>query len=579
MFQISNKYYLLYFLLFNLSILIVSAQENIFGNSFEKEIKESCSVCKKDTMLFTLPSTDKYHQIHYLFSKKKIDSAFIHITYILEKEKVLDIKKLYVLYTLKGHILIQKKLLDEALQSIQKAQEIGHQNPSLNNQYALLGQIYFEQEKFSKAAEVLETWKASYVKNELSNRINLHNLGLCYLHLEHYDKAQENLLESYRLNQKYKDTLGLARSSLDIANLYYQQYKDELAIEYFEKGLAYAKKAHDLEILQNALLNLAVVEENRKDFSKALNYRKAYEKIKDSIWNRDQIWKFAQSDKETARKINEEKLKAEKQEKFFYSIIAVLSILSLLFLSYFYVRIRKQHTIIKALNTTKNKLFSILTHDLKTPIHTLKAKLYSILHQTEKNKLHEKQRTSISEGYNLAKNTALLIDNTLHWTLQSQNKLLFHQQKLHLESIIEQVTYDYLPIIEKNKLTLNTSIHDATFVYADANSLKIVLRNVLDNAIKFSFSEGNINIKATTNDDSCTLQIIDEGIGFDTSTFLQKNNTSTPDTKGNTSTGLGLQLSQELIEKNGGRFTISSTKNEGTTVSITLPTNIIQHDN
>jgi signal transduction histidine kinase len=551
------------------------AQENEYSIGFKNEIIETCTICSKDAAYFNKASKDGFHQSHYLFSTKKIDSSYIYITQLLSRNRIEDNKQLYILYTIKGRILLKKKLRDDALKSTQKAIAIGRKFKSntLGNQYALLGQIYIEQEKFSEAAKVLETWKGSSIKNELSNRINLHNLGLCYLHLEQYDKAQENLLESYRLNQKYNDTLGLARSSLDIANLYYQQYKDSLAIEYFEIGLGYAKKANDLKILQNALLNLAVVEENRKDFSKALNYRKAYEKIKDSIWNRDQIWKFAQSDKETAKQLNEEKLKAEKREKSFFTVIAILAITLLVFLSYFYVKIRKQHKVIKELNTTKNKLFSILTHDLKTPIHTLKTKLYNILHQTEKNKLHEKQRTSISESYDLAKNTSLLIENTLHWTLQSQNKLLFHQQKLNLSSIIAQVEYDYTPIIQENKLSLIIDIDESFFVYADANSLKIALRNVLDNAIKFSFTEGIINIKATTQNNHCTLKIMDKGVGFDTTNFSQQNHSSTPDTKVSTSTGLGLKLISELIEKNDGIFEISSIPNKGTSVSITLQTN------
>lgn len=555
----------------------VAAQEETYTNAFKIEILKTCEHCLKDSSFFSLASKDAFHQAHYLFAKKEIDAAFICLSQLLGEKQNINKQKLYILHTIKGRILLEKKLLNEALKSIQKALEIGtyYQSPSLNNQYALLGQIYIEQQEFLKAVKVLETWKTSYDENELSNRINLHNLGLCYLHTEHYDKAQKNLLESYRLNQKYKDTLGLARSSLDIANLYYQQYEDDLAIPFFEKGLIYAKSANNFEVLQNAFLNLAVVEENRKDFSKALNYRKEYEKIKDSIWNRDQIWKFAEDAKKTAQIINEEKLKAEKQEKLFFIIIAILALILLLFLSYFYVRMRKQNRIIKELNTTKNKLFSILTHDLKTPIHTLKAKLYSILHQTEKNKLHEKQRASISESYDLAKNTSLLIDNTLHWTLQSQNKLLFHQNKLNLTSIVAQVVYDYIPIIKENKLSLVTDIDEAIFVYADANSLKIVLRNVLDNAIKFSSTEGIIKIQAITNKNICTLQIIDKGIGFDTSNFLRKNFISTTDTKGSTSTGLGLQLSLELIEKNRGNFTIISSKNKGTTVSITLHINTI----
>lgn len=564
-------------------IRLATAQEKEYTTSFKNEILENCSVCLKDNSAFESASKDDFHQSHYLFLNEKIDSSYIYVTQLLSHNRIKNNKQLYILHTIKGRILLKKKLLNDALKSTHKAIEIGRkfQSVTLGNQYALLGLIYKEKREFLKGIEVLEKWKTTSSDNALGNRINLHNLGLCYLHIEKYDKAQENLLESYRLNQKYKDTLGLARSSLDIANLYYQQYKDELAIDYFQKGLIYAKSADNLEVLQNALLNLAVVEENRKDFSKALNYRKEYEKIKDSIWNRDQIWKFAEDAKKTAQTINEEKLKAEKQKKFFFIIIAILALILLLFLSYFYIQKRKQHKIIKELNTTKNKLFSILTHDLKTPIHTLKTKLYSILHQTEKNREatehQKKQLTTISEGYNLAKNTALLIDNTLHWTLQSQNKLLFNQSKLHLSSIVDQVLYDYLPIIEENKLSLITTIDNDTFVYADANSLKIVLRNVLDNAIKFSLSEGIINIKATTKGHTCTLKIIDEGIGFDTTNFSQKNYISTTDTKGNTSTGLGLQLSHELIEKNSGSFTISSIPKQGTIVSILLPTNTVQH--
>ena len=222
----TRNLYSYYFYFFFISF--TTAQEKEYTTSFKNEILESCSICSKDAAYFNKPSKGDFHQSHYLFSSKKIDSSYIYITQLLSKNRIKDNQQLYILHTIKGRILLKKTLLDEAFISFQKAIEIGkyYQSPSFNNQYALLGKIYIEQYKFSKAAEVLETWKASYVENELSNRINLHNLGLSYLHLEQYDKAQENLLESYHLNQKYNDTLGLARSSLDIANLYYQQYKD-----------------------------------------------------------------------------------------------------------------------------------------------------------------------------------------------------------------------------------------------------------------------------------------------------------------------------------------------------------------
>ncbi len=148
--------------------------------------------------------------------------------------------------------------------------------------------------------------------NESENFINL---GIAYQFIKKYKKAEENILKSHHLNTKNKDTLKLAYSSMEIANLYYVQYKDSLAIPYFKEALRYAKNSTDLNILSSAYLNMAVVEENEKNYQEALSHRKNYEKTKDLIWNRDKIWELSQKDKKIAATINLEKLKTEQKKR------------------------------------------------------------------------------------------------------------------------------------------------------------------------------------------------------------------------------------------------------------------------
>ncbi|MEL6812838.1 MAG: ATP-binding protein [Bacteroidota bacterium] len=555
------------------------AQEKKYSAKFKSEIQQSCPGCQhlgNDSFLH-LGSND-FHNAHVYFSRGEIDSAYVLISKISESKRKIDVKGQYILLTLKGIVLDEKRLYDDAVISLSKAIEIGTENqyPSAPNIYAILGQVYLEQREFQLGANWLEKWKASADLGSPEQPVNIHNLGLCYLHLKEYQRAEENLLLGYRLNDQFRDTLGLARSSLDIANLYYTQYKDSLAMPYFKKGLQFAKNANDLPILQNAYLNLAVVYENAKEYAKALGYRKEYEKIHDSIWNRDRIWQLAKKEKEIAVAAREEMLKAETERKNLYRIIGLI-LLSLLGIgSYFTYKIARQKKLITHLNQTKDKLFSILTHDLKTPIHLIKNKLFKVLSEGDNElRTSPKKWQSLNESYHLSKRTSLLMDNTLHWVLQNKGQLLFDPKQHELKAIIAQVLFDYHPVMTEKKVQFREELEPALYAYVDLNSIKTVLRNLLDNAIKFTNPGGQI-ILSTGMEDTCNcwVRIADNGQGFDTTT-LQSNhralNNSTPDTTGNTGTGLGLGLCKELVGKNNGQLNITSKIGNGTIVTMVLP--------
>ncbi len=235
----------------------------------------------------------------------------------------------------------------------------------------------------------------------------------------------------------------------------------------------------------------------------------------------------------------------------------------------------KQKKEITQLNATKDKLFSVLTHDLKTPMQFLQNKLYAIIRESEHQIFNQDTfRKMVLESYQISKKTALLMDNTLHWVLESKNQLLFNQQKLTLVSVVNQVVHNYIPVLKEKEIQLTCNINSRITVYADLNSLKIIIRNVLDNAIKFSFPKGTILLDVTIKADKCLLHIKDEGKGFENRETTNKNHfvlSSTPDTNGKTGTGLGLQLCRELIQKNKGTLTIVSQVKKGTEVILTIP--------
>ncbi|MEM1260437.1 MAG: hypothetical protein AAGH81_18075, partial [Bacteroidota bacterium] len=378
----------------------------------------------------------------------------------------------------------EKLLHEEAIHSLKNAIDFGYfDNGVAGKSQLVLSEIYIKELDFKSAIEVLEHWKSNHYKNASRNsRVFLHNLGLAYLHSAQYKKAEENLRESYELNKRFKDTLGLARSSLDLANLYYVQYLDDQAIPLFKKGLYYAKKANDLKVLQNAYLNMSVVEENRKAYAKAIAYRKHYEKIKDSIWNRDKVWELAQKDKEIAVNVRESeiqqlKLVTDLQEaqiakeawrKNLFIVLAISLFTVAGLIGIFWVRTAQTNKLIKnqrnhldRLNRTKDKLFSILTHDLKTPIHAIASKLLGLMERPTDAPLQQ----ALLESYRLSKKTSLLMDNTLHWVLDNKEALRFFPEVLSLHAVWNQVLYDYRPILEEKTIHFKNGLKNNQHIW------------------------------------------------------------------------------------------------------------------
>ncbi|WP_431197053.1 sensor histidine kinase [Tenacibaculum mesophilum] len=375
---------------------------------------------------------------------------------------------------------------------------------------------------------------------------------------------------------------------MDLANVYYHQYLDDDAIPLFKEAYDLAKVFSDVELKQHTAKNMAVIEKNRKNYQKSVEYYIEYGRWKDSIWNRDKIWELTEKDKQLAVAQKQQEIALQEEELKRQAVVQkslVIGASGLLvflgFLGYFYRELKSKNRFItqqkeelNVANKTKDYLFSVVSHDLRSPINTIKRQ-----HEKLKRQLKNKEYDVVSETTNnaiaLTESTSHLLNNVLHWSLEQNNQLSFKAEEYPLKPLVEQAVYNFEEIAEAKNIALTTMLEATILVKADKESLKIVLRNLLDNALKYTGENGKIEVK-TYNDSKefSTIEVKDTGFGISEEKLAKikrLEDLSIDKINRSEGVGLGMLLCQTLIKKNNGKLLIDSELEVGTTIRILLP--------
>lgn len=239
-------------------------------------------------------------------------------------------------------------------------------------------------------------------------------------------------------------------------------------------------------------------------------------------------------------------------------------------------KLRQSEKKLKELNATKDKLFSILAHDLKNPFHTIFGfsemliKNISRYPQEKVIRFLEYQAKSAQEGYNL-------LENLLEWSRSQTGRLKWQPTTFDLWSIAQNSVNLLSATAKKKKINLINAISQGTLVYADSNMLTTVVRNLMSNALKFTNEGGSVMILSKNNDLYVEVQVKDTGIGI-ASEHLSKlfdleNTASRRGTAQERGSGLGLVLCKEFVEYNNGTISVKSEVGKGSTFTFTIPKN------
>jgi two-component system sensor histidine kinase/response regulator len=226
-------------------------------------------------------------------------------------------------------------------------------------------------------------------------------------------------------------------------------------------------------------------------------------------------------------------------------------------------------------NDTKDKMFSIISHDLLGPFGNIRESLEMIASgQVEMD--NTEMQTFIKAIWNSTSNAYALLENLLYWARNQQGRMVYMPKMLNMNQLIHE-NYELLSGMAKNKnITLKTNLISTFEVYADKNAVKTILRNLVSNAIKFTEPGGAITTKVNAcGNDFLEISVSDTGIGMDKETagniFSKFKNDPRWGTKGEKGVGLGLVITKEFVEKHQGKIWVKSEVGNGSTFKFTLP--------
>jgi len=236
--------------------------------------------------------------------------------------------------------------------------------------------------------------------------------------------------------------------------------------------------------------------------------------------------------------------------------------------------IKLKNELLQTINAEKDKFFSIIAHDLRGPLSAFVAATQIITEEIQTMSFEEIK--DIAESMKTsATNIYSLLENLLEWSRLRRGGMDFIPVKLNLKKNIALSTNVLSEAARKKGIEIELSVPDELEVIADSHMFEAVMRNLVSNAIKFTSSGGKVNVEAVYKDDhSIEIKIRDSGIGMApellTRLFQINEKTSRPGTEGEPSTGLGLLLCKEFIEKHGGNIWVESEVGKGSTFSFTL---------
>ncbi|WP_456459092.1 ATP-binding protein [Reichenbachiella sp.] len=237
------------------------------------------------------------------------------------------------------------------------------------------------------------------------------------------------------------------------------------------------------------------------------------------------------------------------------------------------ILIEAQTEYLKDLNNAKDKFFNIIAHDLRSPLHSLKG-LSSIMVEGIKH-MSEEDIKKLSQGLQTTvDNTINLTDNLIEWARIQVQEFETRKEKLNLGQILSNIWELYRDQADKKNIELKYSVGKGTYAFGDKNQVTFIIRNLVNNAIKFTPKGGVVTMLASSKKGNVDVQVIDNGIGLTQSEievlFTKMEKESTPGTAGEKGTGMGLKLCFEFAKLNGGNIEIKSEPNRSTEFKLTL---------
>lgn len=565
-------------------------------------------------------------------SLKYIDSA------ITISKRIDNDIELAVCYHNQGLYNFRLSKYEEAIQSLLLAIDLkeNQQNPDgIARTYYLLGNCYVKWGQYKTALKYLKKSipLAKKEGNDFLLILNYSYLTESFLEIGEIDKALHFTDKAFELANRIQNNERIFQALIQKGWIYFNNLQQfDLAEQYFEKAysttnLINQEKNQYLFRCFHALINVYIIQEkydHAKRFLKlyeetaaklvvldeiqqmhktlsiyyektgqtnlALKYLKKYYTIKDSVSNQQVQTKVADLEKkyDTKKKelkivtLNKQKEEQEriaqqaKNQQYLYLIITAFLLLFLGIGTWTYRKLRKQQKKLVSTNQIKNRLFSIIAHDLRGMIIPFQRSGKILKYHIQK----ENYDKTIELSQALEQNSERLsnmLDNLLNWSLEQMNGYKINPEKIIVGKELKDIISGYKQQASYKNTKLELKYKNELSIDFDKGAFHVIFRNLINNALKYT-ENGSIRIEFTSKGNVFVCSVVDTGIGMSsdqlTHLFALEERKSTIGTQGEKGTGLGLNLVYGFIKMHKGTITVSSEKRIGTRFDLSVPTTL-----
>jgi signal transduction histidine kinase len=505
-----------------------------------------------------------------------------------------------IVYAMSGNDDKALEYFEETLRIFRRIGDTKGESQALNN----IGIIHESAGRITLAQDYL--LRSLQIKKSRKDTVDIsrsyHNLGNIAQKMGQMKEALDYYEQANVLFRNTNDKQGLAGNLNAIAGFYFQQDKLHMAKTFATEGLSIAQQINSKPLVKSTSETLVDIAEKLQDYPAAFRYLQILTAVKDSLYNKNQADRLAElktrfdnemQASEIAMLKKDQQLQEahiEQQEIIKYSLMAGILLLSLLLGFFIYanrinrrqkkllrtqnLEIQQQQQSLKELNHTKDRLFSIISHDIKGPLNTLKGFVFLLSQQVDGMSLQEVKEMSARIGDSLG-NLHQLLENLLTWSLSQLQQQTINPECFSIHALAQNIVQLYEPTATEKKITILNKADREIEAWADRNAVHTVLRNLLANSIKFSHAHTTVEVETEVRNGEVMVSVTDQGTGIDPEVVaklfsLDKKTTGTG-TANEQGSGFGLILCQELVKKNKGHLWVESEKGKGSTFTFTLP--------
>ena len=472
-----------------------------------------------------------------------------------------------------------------------------------------LGISFFNMEQFDSSKVYYN--KALHLFRQLENHqreaIVLHNIATIYVNTG--DSLQQ-ALNWYEQTIEVFDALGDLRSkahALDGLGGVHRELKNyKKAVAAFQESIKLIEENDfGFYLLQQNYHDLAVAYERMGQIDNAYKAFKLHSAFKDSMLREERLNQVAELEQQyqarqkeaeierlnSSREIDQLKIQRNEEVRIFGMIAIVLLVATIFMISVAYFnkrkhnallsrkneRIEEQRLELEKLNNSKNKFFSIIAHDLKNPFHTVMGYTY-LMHKEYDRFSDEEKRKYAGDIYRSAQSIFKLLHNLLDWAQSQTGSLVYTPQKVSFLEIYQAIENLIKPTAEQKKIRLQAEIPDDLHIYGDPRMLETVLRNLMNNAVKFTDEGGTVKVGVKDDGHKAVVCVCDDGVGSPPSDmgglFQIDSKNKRKGTANEDGSGLGLLVCSEFVRKNGGDIWADSQHGKGSQFYFSIPKSV-----